>query len=1278
MAQERNKNLDTMLLFATLFSAIVTAFIVESTNLLEQDSSEISTQLLLMLVRSQQRIETEMPNSTSTPAEIPKFVPSAAVRLINVLWFASLVISLGAAVVAILAKEWLGAFTSYRTRHSHKYALERQVRLASMVIWNMRPIIDLLPTLLNIALFIFGLGLIVRLWLLDFVVAGIITTISTLVCAIYSYFVFAGALCPTCPYKSQLSYYLQRVMPQRMLEYFNNSKSLTTDTPKILKSEEIDLLTWFLSNSSDPMLGSYVTQALAGLKSLNLGLPVFPNQKVTELREVYMQNNQMLGALFSLGAQAIDQLRMAPTRGRNELAYCGGSNVARLAIAMSEIYPYALTWKLCASEETMESQTSPSVDAQGSSLKAILQDSVLGQTIGFGVLISGMDNVHKITDNVFDALDLIWTETSPALTPSAYAYLATAELKMLRQAFAFLSLDAEQSKVSNSGHNIVEMGTPIIGQARPSNLDQESLQERCSRALSRAALIIKSSYEHLTSKGGQETQSAIADLLLEATKLVEHMKPTSNSNNSLCRFGTSPSSHRLNEEISITVITKNNTLRRINCKILARNLELMESLVELSRSDISADALRLEGFRVAAFNLLLTFWPVYLRQSRIDEDLDCEFFPWEVQEWKTIPLKATYDSQTSAEIIIYQTIVLTYVATSLWKGLEEGWSWKRLGRLKLFQLTVDVLFSGSSTLPKITTKLGDNTLDRKPMYRQWLPTNETLEKWIHDISDPYLNTHLRPFGINNETSRRLSWCIACLVTTTKTLTDHTVDIFARLRSAQLLAQSENVVLEDPSCGIEWAITFIYAASQASGRDLTTTVIRDLLGQVTNYIKEVPQALARNAHLRDFAQGKGFDILTKLGRVESDHEPIVGAIMAIMDRLHAARLQVGREAVPLLLEAMSYACDAGDRYCSNSFVGDVLFQFELLSDGMIQSVTPNTLTLIQKVLDKLEHWERETVRTPRIGRAGYSDRIASLKELVQQCICLPPGGVSDHVGRAPLNSPATEFSESQAHKTSWGPANQPSIPTQSLRAPTPHLKIPSYASGASNYQQLVSPTPVPIRHRNYISHLESSNAVNSPVQGSPNSPSDHRNASGTNTQATLTSSVLQNKPNHLPHSLYRSFTPGSRNQVGGLDPVATWDHNNSQSPYSTGTYVPLPGSPDNIDKMVRDNQKKEGVDNIGLGLSLLPDSPNDVEKKGKPYHPQASHHNMFGMSPRTKRNISIPGDEARNPPQSLYEPSLNYRSPSVSAVPTLLDCRGNVADSEPSSPVNTTEQGFQAP
>ncbi|KAF8593137.1 hypothetical protein BDV93DRAFT_419709, partial [Ceratobasidium sp. AG-I] len=106
----KNKNLDMMLLFAALFSAILTAFLIESKNLLQQDSDEVSIGLLLFIAQSQQRMERGEPQPTLAPVQLPKFSAPMSARWINGLWFLSLAFSLSAALIAMLAKEWLTAY----------------------------------------------------------------------------------------------------------------------------------------------------------------------------------------------------------------------------------------------------------------------------------------------------------------------------------------------------------------------------------------------------------------------------------------------------------------------------------------------------------------------------------------------------------------------------------------------------------------------------------------------------------------------------------------------------------------------------------------------------------------------------------------------------------------------------------------------------------------------------------------------------------------------------------------------------------------------------------------------------------------------------------------------------------------------------------------------------------------------------------------------------------------------------------------------------------------
>ncbi|KAF8594832.1 hypothetical protein BDV93DRAFT_393213, partial [Ceratobasidium sp. AG-I] len=163
LVDSKNKNLDMMLLFAALFSAILTAFLVESKNLLQQDPADVSIGLLLLIAQSQQRLEQGHPQPTLAPIQLPIFSASMSARWINGLWFLSLSLSLSAALVAMLAKEWLTAYNTTRPRSAYMYAYLRQSRFKVLFKWSALHIIDLLPSMLHLALLLFSFGLILYL-----------------------------------------------------------------------------------------------------------------------------------------------------------------------------------------------------------------------------------------------------------------------------------------------------------------------------------------------------------------------------------------------------------------------------------------------------------------------------------------------------------------------------------------------------------------------------------------------------------------------------------------------------------------------------------------------------------------------------------------------------------------------------------------------------------------------------------------------------------------------------------------------------------------------------------------------------------------------------------------------------------------------------------------------------------------------------------------------------------------------------------------------------------
>ncbi|CAE6513941.1 unnamed protein product [Rhizoctonia solani] len=1048
--RERNENLNNMLLFATLFSAIVTAFIIESTNLLEQDSSDVSAQLLLMLVQSQQRIETGSPNTTSSPIEMPDFVASPTARVINVLWFASLMISLGAAVVAILAKEWLTAFTTNRTRDARKYALERQARHAALDAWKMLLVIDLLPTFLNFALFVFGLGLVIRLWLLDLVVAGAMTAVSAVLCVIYVFFVIAGAAYENCPYKSRLSAYIKEsvtyaweiMRSSSIFRDLTSNRSISSNTPgdtkqsneKCLESKEVGLLIWLYSFSSDPILETYVTQALAGLMSLKLKLPTFLDKGTTGFHELYITDSERLTSVFELGAQAVDQLQMAPSRGRNELDSCGGINVARLAVAVAEIYPHALTWQMCSPQEV--------IHARGDTTEELAQNHSPRPATQGCIPTIDMKRVCKITDNIYGALDLVWAETSPALRLIAYAYLLAAELKMVRHSLAFqeyqtqqplaslghaaIEMDAHsgaqpQSSSSNL-HGILERGYQALvqitrmikssafnpfrnGSKQPNpcegndgalpgdspigtadmagrhpilpDIDQDSLRKRYSLALARTALVIKASVSHLTSKGSQDLRSAIITLLAEATELVKQEK--SRPNDESHRYGTE--NYWDSREIAITIAAESRTTHRVTCKRYAVGYVLMESLVKLCDSDM--DTLLVEDFRVAAFNLLLTFWPTYFQQQRQDQASEFILHPWMSRSWETITLGSTpCDSQMSAEILMYQSTVLIHIAVALgtYNNLYSRvlLPWETEGWKNVLQHVLQLLIARYRALPKITRKLRNQADNQRNLYSNSLPTGATLGDWMTLIDQYLVSTDQADAEL--ETVRRLRECFGLYVAEIARLPawpmeDQSDDgVRTGWIDAHSPAVSANATAESPLPRIDQVMYFICAGSQATDRDDDASVIWDFLYRLSEHIKST----SCRECLSYFTQENGLEVLAKIALSESDRHVVLRVASIVVMNLPIAQLPANATALPSLLKVLCYICDSdyNYRYDIDAFLLGARFQLEQLSTA----IGPSSYFPVQKLIHQLTRWANAWESQ---GRSSIAQNITAFRDQVQQ-------------------------------------------------------------------------------------------------------------------------------------------------------------------------------------------------------------------------------------------------------------------------------------------------------
>ncbi|EJD34342.1 hypothetical protein AURDEDRAFT_109327, partial [Auricularia subglabra TFB-10046 SS5] len=115
MLDSWNKTLDVLLIFAGLFSAVSTAFLVEAYKTLQPDYSQYVATFLYSAAVAYNRSGSALPPLDAIASPRGSFQSTTVERWINGLWFISLAVSLLVALLSILVKQWLD---EYRTRVS--------------------------------------------------------------------------------------------------------------------------------------------------------------------------------------------------------------------------------------------------------------------------------------------------------------------------------------------------------------------------------------------------------------------------------------------------------------------------------------------------------------------------------------------------------------------------------------------------------------------------------------------------------------------------------------------------------------------------------------------------------------------------------------------------------------------------------------------------------------------------------------------------------------------------------------------------------------------------------------------------------------------------------------------------------------------------------------------------------------------------------------------------------------------------------------------------------
>ncbi|KAH8982898.1 hypothetical protein EDB92DRAFT_1620088 [Lactarius akahatsu] len=152
-----------VLVFTGLFSAIVAAFIIESYRKLSPDSGD---QTVFFLQQISQQLSGLANGTYVRPQDYPTFSPSTSIVCVNAMWILSLIVSLTCALLALLMQQWARQYvqlpllgTTPRERARVQYFLHLGLKPIPM-----SNVVELISTLLHLAMFMFFTGLVVFLF----------------------------------------------------------------------------------------------------------------------------------------------------------------------------------------------------------------------------------------------------------------------------------------------------------------------------------------------------------------------------------------------------------------------------------------------------------------------------------------------------------------------------------------------------------------------------------------------------------------------------------------------------------------------------------------------------------------------------------------------------------------------------------------------------------------------------------------------------------------------------------------------------------------------------------------------------------------------------------------------------------------------------------------------------------------------------------------------------------------------------------------------------------
>ncbi|KAH7918114.1 hypothetical protein BV22DRAFT_917404 [Leucogyrophana mollusca] len=216
--EKHKDDMDIVLIFAGLFSAVSTSFLTAMQSSLSPDPTDTTNALLMQVVHAL--------NNTAFAGknlEPPAWNgPGPTMIWVQSLIYASLSASLLAALGAVLGKQWLGQYRQKGLGTNNERGRRRQKKLGGLKAWHFHVVLEALPVLLQISLLLFSVALSAYVWTQQSTVGVVVISTMSLGMLFYISITATSVISPNCPFQTPLSILpliLWRSVPDALRSY---------------------------------------------------------------------------------------------------------------------------------------------------------------------------------------------------------------------------------------------------------------------------------------------------------------------------------------------------------------------------------------------------------------------------------------------------------------------------------------------------------------------------------------------------------------------------------------------------------------------------------------------------------------------------------------------------------------------------------------------------------------------------------------------------------------------------------------------------------------------------------------------------------------------------------------------------------------------------------------------------------------------------------------------------------------------------------------------------